>query len=582
MSGRVSPERTAAAKAELALLLVPLRPVLIAVFGFSVFVNLLMLTAPLYMLQVYDRVLVARSQETLVALSLLAGFLYLLMGIVDHVRARITARVAARIQAALDARILTASLSRLRVSPEDPTALSAGHDLDAVTRFWASPVFLALFDTPWTPVFIMAIYVFHPVLGWLAVAGGAVLVLAGWLNQRGTELPVRQSNAASEAADRTAEAFKSEAELVLALGMTTGVLARWQAKRLQARTLGLSASDVAGRYTVFTRTFRLFLQSAMLGVAAWLALGGQVSSGAMVAASILMGRALQPVEQIVAQWSTITRARQAHSRLSDLLALVPRESTRTPLGRPTARLDVQNLSVFPPGAGAPILRGVSFSLTTGQAIGVIGPSGSGKTALARALTGILQPGSGSIRLGGATLDQYEPEILASAVGYLPQRVTLFEGTVAENIARLDPLPDPVAILAAARAAAAENMVLHLPRGYDTSVAAVASRLSGGQVQRIGLARALYGDPVMIVLDEPNSSLDNDGTTALTQAIRAAKARGAIVLIMAHRPAAIQDCDLLLVLKDGAVAALGSRDAVLRDMVRNAGHVAHSLTSGGAA
>ncbi len=582
MSVNITPELSAAAKAELALVFKPLRPALIAVFGFSVFVNILMLTAPLYMLQVYDRVLIARSHETLVALSLLAAFLFLLMGIVDHVRARITARVAARIQAALDARILTASLSRLRAFPDDPNALSAGHDLDAVTRFWASSAFLALFDTPWTPLFIAAIFVFHPVLGWLAVAGGAVLVLAGWLNQRGSEMPVQQASAASQAADRTADAFKSEADLVLALGMTAGALARWQAIRLRSRNYGLVASDVGGRWAVFTRTFRLFLQSAMLGVAAWLALGGQVSSGAMVAASILMGRALQPVEQVVAQWSTITRARHANRRLTALLALAQPVKKRTPLGRPAARLEVSNLTVLPPGGGAPILRSVSFGLTAGQAIGIIGPSGSGKTALARVLTGTVQPVSGSIRLGGATLDQYEPEILASAVGYLPQRVTLFEGTVAENIARLDPCPNPEETLSAARAAAADAMIMHLPRGFDTSVSAVANRLSGGQMQRIGLARALYGDPVMVVLDEPNSSLDNDGSVALNDAIKAAKARGAIVLIMAHRPAAIQHCDLLLVLRDGAVAAFGSRDAVLRNMVRNAGQVAHSMASGGAA
>jgi ATP-binding cassette subfamily C protein len=320
----------------------------------------------------------------------------------------------------------------------------------------------------------------------------------------------------------------------------------------------------------------------MLGLAAWLVLRQELSAGAMIAASILMGRALQPVEQAVAQWPVVTTARQATVRLAGLLSAAPPEPTRTRLPRPQAMLDVQGLTVVPPGAAAPVLRDLAFRLSPGQALGVIGPSASGKSSLARALIGVWRPSAGRIRLEGAALDQYDLDVLGSLIGYLPQRVGLFDGTIAENIARLQADADPGRIIAAAQAAAAHEMILQLPEGYDTQVASVGSRLSGGQIQRIGLARALYGDPVLLILDEPNSNLDNDGAVALNQAIRSAKQRGAAVLIMAHRPAALQDCDLLLVLQDGASAAFGPRDAVLRALVRNAGDIARATAPAGVA
>lgn len=559
-----------------------LNPALFAAFVFSVFVNLLMLTAPLYMLQVYDRVLVSRSSETLVALSLLAAGLFVLMGVIDHARARITARVAVRLQASLDDRVLTAALARMREVRNDAAAHSAQNDINETARFWASPVFLAVLDTPWTPLFIGAIFVFHPWLGWLAASGGALLLLAGWLNHRATDEPLLQANRASQAADRQSDALKAEFDVVHALGMAPEALTRWHAHRRLALQHGLSAADIAGRWAVFTRTFRLFLQSAMLGLAAYLAIGGQVSGGAMIASSILMGRALLPLEMIVAQWGTIARARQARLRLAALLSSTPADQQRTPLPRPEARLEVAGITMVPPGGNTPVLRSICLNLDSGQALGVIGNSGAGKSALARALTGIWRPVAGQIRLGGATLDQYEPATLGRCIGYLPQRITLFEGTVAENIARLDTSADPSRIVEAARRAAAHDMILRLPQGYDTIVGSGGGGLSGGQLQRIGLARALYCDPVMLVLDEPDSSLDNEGSIALGHAIRSAKANGAIVLVMAHRPAALQDCEFLMVLKDGAVAAMGPRDSVLRDMVRNAGDITRIFTHVGAA
>lgn len=551
-------------------------------FVFSALVNVLMLTAPLYMLQVYDRVLVSRSEETLLALTLLLGFMFLVMGVLDHARGRIMARVGARLQDRLDGRVLTAAFRRLSVSPQDTAALAAQKDLDAIARFWSSPVLLALFDAPWALLFAAAIFVFHPWLGWLAIGGGLVIVGLSWLNQRATEAPLQRASLELLAAERQGDSLKSESELIQALGMSGAAFARLKLRRDRALEAGLLASDTSGRYAVLIRTFRLFLQSAMLGLAAWLVLRQELSAGAMIAASVLMGRALQPLEQAVGQWPVVSRARQAKTRLAGLLSQTPPPPPRTDLPRPKAALELQNLTVVPPGATAPVLRGLSFSLPPGQALGVIGPSGSGKSSLARTLTGVWQPAAGRIRLDGATLEQYGPDALGLYIGYLPQRVTLFDGTIADNIARMKSVADPTQIIAAARAAAAHEMILRLPDGYDTQVASMGGRLSGGQIQRIGLARALYGNPVLLILDEPNSNLDNDGSNALNRAIRTAKEGGALVLIMAHRPAAIQECDMLLVMNDGAAAAFGRRDVVLRETVRNATDIVRSAAPGGVA
>jgi ATP-binding cassette subfamily C protein len=568
-------------QAELTAARTPVRVPLALVFLFSAAVNLLMLTPPLYMLQVYDRVLASRSEETLVALSLLATALFAIMGVLDHARGRILARIGAGLQERLEARVHDAALRRLASAPGDRAALAAPRDLDALTRFWASPVLPALCDAPWAPLYLAAIFVFHPLLGWLAVAGGAMIVLISWANQRTTRAPQEAAGTAALAAEREALAQGAEAELMRALGMSAAGQARCQALRLTARDEGLVAADLAGRWATLARTFRLYLQSAMLGVAAWLVLQDQLSAGAMLAASVLMGRALQPLELAVGRWSVVSRARQARLRLAELLSACPALSPRTALPRPTGWVEVRDLAVQPPGAARPVLRGISFSLRPGQALGVIGPSGAGKSALARVLTGALPPAAGQVRLDGAPLDQYGPERLGPLVGYLPQRSALFDGSLAENIARLAPDAPAERIIAAARAAAAHEMILDLPEGYDTRVTAQGTCLSGGQIQRICLARALYGDPVLLVLDEPNAHLDNDGALALNRAIGAAKAAGAAVVVMAHRPLALQECDQLLVLKEGAVAAFGPRDAVLRDQVRNAGDIARAIGLGAA-
>lgn len=557
----------------------PLRGLFGMVLLFSVFVNLLMLTGPLYMLHVYDRVLTSGSEQTLVALSALATLLFLALGVLDHARASLLARIGTGLQDRLDKRALVAALRLGAAQRGDDTALLAQHDVQSVQRLWCSPLMAALVDLPWTPLFLAAIFLFHPLLGWLAMVGGAALVGIAVVNQALTRPPLLRASAAALRADQMAHALRSDAETIRALGMTGAALARWQAARTASLDADLVATERGHASAALSRAFRLFLQSAMLGLGAWLALGGSLSAGAMIAASILLGRALHPVEQAVAHWPLLIRARDAQARLTLLLSLVPPEVGRTPLPRPAARIDVSGLTVCPPGSNLAVLRMVSLSLAPGQALGVIGPTGAGKSSLARALAGVWPAAAGSIRLGGASLDQFGPDDLGALIGYLPQRVSLFDGTIAENIARLGS-PDPEKVIAAARRADAHDMILHLPQGYDTPITASAGQLSGGQMQRIALARALYADPVLLILDEPNAALDNDGTLALTAAIRAHKAQGGAAIVMAHRPAALQDCDLLLALDGGIRRAYGPRDQVLQAVLRNAPAIAASAAPGG--
>ncbi|WJY22639.1 type I secretion system permease/ATPase [Fontisubflavum oceani] len=543
---------------------------------FSMFTNLLMLTGPLYMLQVYDRVLGSRSEETLLALSLLVTFLFVMMGVLDYVRGRVAARVGARLQDGLDSRVFGAALTRARREGGPQTGLQ---DLEAVQRLLSTPAFLAIFDIPWTPIFLAAIFIFHPWLGWLALAGGALLIVITLINQATTRAPLKASGQATMRADRMAGQLQSEAELIRSLGMQGAAFRRWRGQRETALGESIRSSDRVGGFTTLTKTLRLFLQSAMLGLGAYLVLQAELTAGVMIAGSILLGRALAPIELAIGQWAMIQRAREGWANLRTLLADTPPEPQRLPLPRPEARLDVHQLAVVPPGESQATLRMVSFRVEPGQAVGVIGQSGAGKSTLAKALTGVWSPAAGQIRLDGATLDQYDPDVLGSLVGYLPQTVTLFDGTIAENIARLSANPDPDAVVAAARKAAAHDLILNQPKGYDTQVTAVGSRLSGGQIQRIGLARALYGDPVLLVLDEPNSNLDNDGSEALNQAIREMKSDGRSVLIMAHRPAAIRECDMLLVLDGGMPKAFGPRDEVLKKTVQNHAQIAAGGTAG---
>lgn len=534
---------------------------------FSLFANLLMLTGPMYMLQVYDRVLGSKSQETLVALSLLVVFLYSIMGILDFTRGRIMARVGARFQSALDRRVFDAVIRKSAVAPDLKTQ-SGLNDLEAIQRFITSPVLLAFFDLPWTPIFLAGIFIFHPMLGWMAIGGAVLLILITLLNQFLSRRPQHEAGIAGQEANMLSSQVREEAEMVQAMGMRDAAFSRWEKSRNTALISQIKATDVGGGFSSLTKTLRLFLQSAMLGLGAYLVLQNEMTPGAMIAGSILLGRALAPVEMMLNQWALVQRAGKGWENLSELLGTVPLEPPRTPLPQPKARLIAQSLTVVPPGEKVAALRGLAFELHPGQALGVIGASGAGKSTLARAVTGVWRPAGGSLRLDAAALEHYDPAILGQHIGYLPQRIQLFDGTIAENIARLANAPDAEKVIQAAKSAAAHEMILELPNGYDTRVSAVQSRLSGGQMQRIGLARAMYGDPVIVVLDEPNSNLDNIGSEALNVAIRGIKARNGAVMIMAHRPAAIQECDMLMVLDKGVVTAFGPRDEVLRNSVKN--------------
>jgi PrtD family type I secretion system ABC transporter len=540
---------------------------------FSTCVNLLMLTSPLYMLQIYDRVIPSRSQETLLGLTILITMLFAIMGVLDYVRGRVAARIGATMQSRLDGRVFKATLRRAVLASERSRPASGLKDLEAVQKLAGSPVLFAVFDMPWAPFFIFAIYTFHPLLGHLAVAGMLLLIGATLLNQYMTKRPEAEANAAAMQGDAFAETIRQQGEMVQALGMQGAVLDRWQKLRTRALDAQVASSDRVSQFSTMTKTFRYFLQSAMLGLGAYAVLKGEMTAGAMIAGSILLGRALAPVEQAIGGWPLVLRARQGWANLKTLLENTPEGEAPTALPRPRANVEVSQLTVIPPEQQKASLRLLEFRIEPGQALGVIGPSASGKSTLARALTGIWRPAAGAVRLDGAALQHYEPDVLGSYIGYLPQDVVLFDGTVAENIGRMQTQPDPAKVVAAAKKAGAHEMILELPQGYDTPVSAGGARLSGGQKQRIGLARAFYGDPVLMVLDEPNSNLDSAGQDALNLAIRQAKAEGKVVVIMAHRPAGIAECDTILIIDGGMAKAFGPRDEVLKAHVRNYAQVA---------
>jgi ATP-binding cassette subfamily C protein len=534
---------------------------------FSLFSNLLMLTGPLYMLQVYDRVLGSRSVETLIGLSIIVAFLFLMMGIIDTVRTRVISRAGARFQSRLDQRVFDAVIRRSAVK-KDEVGQTGLRDLESVQRFMASPALIALYDIPWTPVFLASIAIFHPWLGIMALIGGGILIVVTVFNQVFTKDPQMAAMQAMVHSEKLADQIRNESEMVTAMGMRKAAFARWEGLRNDALATQIQASDLTSGFSTTTKTFRLFLQSAMLGLGAYLVLQGQLTPGGMIAGSILMGRALAPIEMIIGQWPVVQRAMRGWHSLAILLGETPPEAERTPLPKPQARLEAMQLTVVPPGESVASLRMLSFKVEPGQAVGVIGPSGAGKSTLARAITGVWRPAGGKVRLDGASLDNYDPTVLGHYIGYLPQRVQLFEGTIAENIARLEANPDAAAIVDAAKKADAHDMILKLPDGYDTRIDASGGRLSGGQIQRIGLARAMYHDPMILVLDEPNSNLDNEGSIALNKAIRIMKEAGKSALIMAHRPAAIQECDMILMLDAGSRVAYGPRDEVLQQVLKN--------------
>ncbi|NNE80297.1 MAG: type I secretion system permease/ATPase [Silicimonas sp.] len=542
--------------------------ILFALF-FSVFVNLLMLTGPLFMLQVYDRVLGSRSEETLVALLVLVLALYGLMWLLDFARTRLLARYGARLQSKLDRQVFQIQFANSDTTPEK---LSASRDLEAVQGAFGSPALIALMDAPFTPIFIAVIFVFHPWLGWFALSGGIVLILVTILNQMLTSRRVKDAQLAADAAHRFADNTRRAAELVRSQGMLEPVTERWLDHRFEALGKNMTAVDWTGAFSTFTKSFRLSLQSLVLALGAWLVLKGELTAGAMIAGSILLGRALAPIEQIIGRWPQIARARQGWTSLTKTLAQSPERPARTRLPRPEGRLEVTGVTVTSKPGTPPILYNISFSLASGEVLGVIGRSGSGKTTIAKTILGLVTPNVGEVRLDGALVDHYAPNDLGAHIGYLPQDPMLISGTIAENIARMSLSPDSEMVVEAAKKAKAHDLILSLPDAYETRIEDNQIGLSGGQRQRIALSRALYGEPVLLVLDEPNSALDQEGSEALNAAIRTMKSEGRSVVIMTHRPVAISECDRLLVVDGGRIKAQGPRDEIIKSMMRNADDV----------
>jgi ATP-binding cassette subfamily C protein len=556
------------------------RPLYWFVAIFSSFVNALMLTGPLYMLNVYDRVLGSRSFETLVALSVVVGVMYLMMGILDYARGRIMGRVGAQLQTDLDERVFNAAMTSRATGRASAEAATGQRDLQSLQRAITSPVAMALFDLPWTVLFMFGIFIFHPYLGYLALAGGFILIVVAIANQLTSKRPLQDANEATFHAENMGEQLRSGADMIQALGMRKAAFQRWIDLRNKSLRSGIRAGDLGGSFGSMSKTFRLFLQSAMLGVGAYLVLEGELTPGAMIAGSILLGRALAPIEMLVGQWPVLHRGRAAWANLTRLLGAVPVTKPRTELPRPNALIVADQVTVLPPGETKASLRLISFKMNPGEAVGVIGPSGAGKSTLARALAGLWHPAGGTIRLDGASLDQYDPDVLGSYIGYLPQTVTLLAGTIRDNIARMSSSPDDAAVIKAAKRAAAHDMILKLPDGYDTVVDATGGRLSGGQVQRVGLARAMYGDPVYLVLDEPNSNLDNEGSMAVNNAIRLMREEGRCVFVMAHRPAAIEQCDKLMYIDGGVIKAFGPTEEVKAQILTNRQQIDQGKGKGG--
>ncbi|SCW45670.1 type I secretion system permease/ATPase [Ancylobacter rudongensis] len=541
------------------------RKALLGVGLFSGVTNLLMLTGPLFMLQVYDRVLVSRSLPTLWVLGLIATALYIAFGMIDYARSRVLARLGDQLEAKFSARAFRREIADAfdgQATEGRPTA-----DLATIRRFLGGPAPLALFDLPWVPLYLVVLGLLHWSLGLMGVLGVAVVVSLAVLNDRLTRLPMARAAGEGAQASALLEASRRASEAVTALGMRPHVAGLWVGSLARARATERTGGDAAARIAAVSRGFRLFLQSATLAVGAVLVIEQAATGGIMIASSIMLGRALAPIDQIVAQWKAMAGARIALARLEGRLALDAGAGPKMDLPTPTGRLSLANIIAAPPGLRRPVLEGIGFQVEPGEGLGILGPSASGKSTLARLIVGLWRPLSGSVRLDGATLDQWDADTLGRHIGYLPQDVELIGGTVREAISRHQPGARDEDIVRAAQAAAAHPMILKLPDGYMTRLGPGGAALSGGQRQRIALARALYGAPCLIVLDEPNASLDQEGDAALTAALLAARKRGAAVIVITHRASGLAACDRALVLKDGRIAALGPKEAVLRDLMK---------------
>ena len=533
---------------------------------FGAFVNILMLAGPLFMIQVYDRVLASRSKETLVALLVLVGLLYLFMALLDASRARVLARCGAIFQSRCDDIILRSELASTEDQAGRLDRASQLQDVEIIRGFFGSQVLLALFDVPWTVMFVAAIFVFHAWLGWLAFAGAAALIGLALINNLVTKRMTLRSSGFSDEARRMHGDYMRAQDVILAQGMTSNLVGRWKTVRDRSLDAAVKASDLSGSFASASKSLRLFLQSAMLALGAWLVLEGEMTAGAIIAGSILLGRALAPIEQVIGNWPLIQKSFSGWKAIRQTLQDDAQAARKVSLPRPDALLSLSNLSFFAPDTKEAVLSNLNLEVAPGEAIGVIGPSGAGKSSLARVIVGITPPTLGRVSLGGAMLGQYPEGDLGKFVGYLPQTITFFDGTIAENIAHMESDPDDTKVIKAAKSAKVHDTIVGLPEGYNTRISDCSHRLSGGERQRLALARALYHDPVLLVLDEPNSALDAVGSHALNEAIRDFKSSQRSVVLMTHRPMAIAECDRLVMIENGSVRLEGPRDSVLKSLM----------------
>ena len=532
---------------------------------FSAVVNILMLAGPLYMLQIYDRVLASRSVPTLVALTVFLVGAYGFQGLLELIRSRIVVRAAALVDEHLGKAVHQALITLAARNSRPSDAQQPIRDLDQIRAFFTGNGPIAIVDLPWMPFFLAICFLIHPWVGYVSIAGALLLLALMVQTERASRTLTRSVNEETGIRAANVEATRRNSASVVSMGMGKTLADRWvNMNERYVNTIGRSA-DVVNSYGSVTKVLRLLMQSAILGLGAYLVLKNEMTPGAMIAASIMMGRALAPVEIAIANWRTLIGARDSVRRLSATLNRMPPEKEATALPKPTAKFEVEAVTVAAPGGTSAIVGNVQFRLTAGEIMGVIGPNGSGKSSLSRVLVGIWPAARGTVRLDGATLDQWDNDVRGQHIGYASQMVELFPGTVAENIARMSSEPNSAAVLRAAQSAGAHDMILKLPNGYDTVLGDNGEGLSIGQRQRIALARALYGDPFLVLLDEPSANLDGEGEAALQTALRSLKQRKAIVILVAHRRSALEHCDKVLFLMNGAQQAFGPRDEVLRKM-----------------
>ncbi|TWI64337.1 ATP-binding cassette subfamily C exporter for protease/lipase [Pseudoduganella lurida] len=528
--------------------------------AFSAITNLLMLAPSLYMLQVYDRVLQSRNEYTLLMLTLLMLGAYILMSTLEMMRSFVLIRVGAKFDMQMNKRVYTAAFEQ-NLKRAGTNAGQSLADLTNLRQFLTGNALFAFFDAPWFPIYLIVIFVFEPSLGLFALGGTAILVILAIVNEKVTRKPLAEANGMSIVSGTLATNNLRNAEVIESMGMLPNLQNRWF--RLHSKFLNLQAeaSEKAGLIAAITKFVQVSLQSLVLGFGALLVLENKMTPGMMIAASILVGRALAPVQQVIGVWKSWSSTRSAYERLTSLLQTNPQREAGMELPKPTGHLAVENVSAAPPGVTVPVVRGLSFAIAAGDVLGVVGPSGSGKSTLARLLVGVWPAQVGKVRLDGADIYHWNKAELGPHLGYLPQDIELFSGTIAENIARFGEV-DSAKVVEAAKRANVHDMILHLPAGYDTQLGEGGAGLSGGQKQRLGLARAMYGDPSLIVLDEPNSNLDDVGEAALVAAINDLRQRGKTIVLITHRTSAISATTKLLVLRDGGAAMFGPTREVL--------------------